>query len=183
MSWFGYLEDPFKLIFTISPQTQERLYSSAKPFEPGRHRAAWGWTLEDQKVIPTLLVVFGLAERAIAYLIRWSNATQAPGKDQTALRSLTKIILEENLLIAGGDLGRDHDLFAFPMVSVLNTVAESGLHQYKAMMTFRHHLQAPIDFLDSGKTPQNRAFNFPIFDDSIFPPPKKNVLGGGFSVY
>jgi hypothetical protein len=150
---------------------------------PGRTRAAWGWTLYNQKVEPTLLIAYGLPERAVAVLLRWPSALQSKGADRTTFDNLTKVIFRDNLLIQMPDLGipdfgTNDDVFGFPGVIVMEPSTKRGW-QFKSMMTHRRHLQAPIEFLSSGKIPQNKTFDFPIFDGSFFPT-QPEVLGGGF---
>lgn len=186
MSWYGFQRDPLYVVFSISQSTEVELAGTFVRFGNGRCRAAWGWTLENQKVIPTMLVVFGLPERAVAVLLRWQSVIQSSGNDQTSLRNITKVILRENLLIQGrdlgltGDIGEKSDVFGFPRVSVIDPSTRKG-YTFKAMMTYRHHLQAPLEYLDSGTIPEHHKFDFPIFDGGIFPPASKSeVLGGGF---
>jgi hypothetical protein len=76
-----------------------------------------------------------------------------------------------------GNGGKD-DVFGFPGVIVMEPSTNTG-YKFKSMMTHRRHLQAPIEFLSSGKIPQNETFDFPIFDGSFFPT-QPEVLGGGF---
>ena len=168
------------VIFSIPESTMVELEGTFDRYDPGRIRAAWGWTLHNQKVEPTLLVANGLPERAVAVLLRWPSALQSKGDDRTTFDTLTKVIFRDNLLIRAPDLSGEKldDVFGFPGVIVMEPSTNTG-HKFKSMMTHRRHLQAPIEFLSSGKIPQNKTFDFPIFDGSFFPTQPK-VLGGGF---
>ena len=174
----------YSLVFSISKSTYDELDDTFKRYNPGRSRAAWGWTLHNQKVAPTLLVAHGLPERAVAVFLRWPSALQSKGDDRTTLDNLTKVVFRDNLLInvadAVGlpDFGTKDDVFGFPGVIVMEPSTKRGW-KFKSMMTHRRHLRAPIEFLNSGKIPQNQTFDFPIFDGSFFPT-QPEVLGGGF---
>ena len=175
-----YSDGGYSVVFSISKSTSVELEATSDRYNPGRIRAAWGWTLHNQKVEPTLLVANGLPERAVAVLLRWPSALQSKGDDRTTFDTLTKVIFRDNLLIRAPDLSGEKldDVFGFPGVIVMEPSTNTG-HKFKSMMTHRRHLQAPIEFLSSGKIPQNETFDFPIFDGSFFPTQPK-VLGGGF---
>ena len=171
------------VVFSMSKADFDKLDDAQKPY-PGRIRVAWGWTLYNQKVEPTLLVAAGLPEKAIAILLRWTSALQSKGNDRTTFDTLTKVALRDNLLIRAPDLSGEKldDVFGFPGVKMGVVVMEPSTNRgwkFKSMMTHRRHLQAPIDFLSSGKIPQNMTFDFPVFDGSFFPS-QPEVLGGGF---
>lgn len=167
----------FSVVFSIPESTMVELEGTLDRNGPGRIRAAWGWTLHNQKVEPTLLVAHGLPERAVAILLRWPSALQSKGNDRTTFDNLTKVIFRDKLLFQLPDFGND-DVFAFPGVIVMEPSTNTG-YKFKSMMTHRRHLQAPIEFLSSGKIPQDKTFDFPIFDGSFFPT-QPEVLGGGF---
>jgi len=171
------------VIFSIPESTMVELEGTFDRYGPGRIRAAWGWTLHNQKVEPTLLVANGFPERAVAVLLRWPSALQSKGDDRTTFDTLTKVIFRDKLLIQMSDLGipdymKKDDVFIFPGVIVMEPSTNTG-YKFKSMMIHRRHLQAPIEFLSSGEIPQNKTFDFPIFDGSFFPTQPK-VLGGGF---
>jgi hypothetical protein len=178
-----YSDGGYSVVFSISKSTSIELEDTFERYNPGRIRAAWGWTLNNQKVEPTLLVATGLPERAVAILLRWPSALQSKGADRTTFDNLTKVIFRDNLLIQMPDLGipdfgTNDDVFGFPGVIVMEPSTKQGFN-FKSMMTHRRHLQAPIEFLSSGKIPQDKTFDFPIFDGSFFPT-QSEVLGGGF---
>ena len=178
-----YSDGGYSVVFSISKSTSVELEATSDRYNPGRIRAAWGWTLHNQKVEPTLLVAKGLPERAVAVLLRWPSALQSKGNDRTTFDNLAKVIFRDNLLIQMTDFGipnfgTNDDVFVFPGVIVMEPSTQQGF-SFKNMMTHRRHLQAPIEFLGSGKIPHNRTFDFPIFDGSFFPT-QPEVLGGGF---
>ena len=185
MNYLGNMNnsDGLGLLFSISKSTWVELQDTIDRYEPGRIRAAWGWTLHNQKVEPTLLVACGLPERAVAVLLRWPSALQSKGDDRTTFDNLTKVIFRDKLVIQIADfgipaLGTKDDVFIFPGVVVMERSTNEG-YNFKSMMTHRRHLQAPIEFLSSGKIPQNETFDFPVFDGNFFPT-QPEVLGGGF---
>jgi hypothetical protein len=171
------------VVFSMSKAEFDKLEDTLDRY-PGRIRAAWGWTFHNQKVEPTLLMAAGLPEKAVAILLRWPSALQSKGNDRTSFDTLTKVAIRDNLLLQGPDLSGEKldDVFGFPGVKVGVIVMEPSTNrgwQFKSMMTHRRHLQAPIEFLSSGKIPQDKTFDFPIFDGSFFPT-QPEVLGGGF---
>jgi len=171
------------VLFSMSKADLDKLEDTADRYD-GRIRAAWGWTFHNQKVEPTLLIALGLPEKAVAVLLRWPSALQSKGDDRTSFDTLTKVALRDNLIIQMPDLSGEKldDVFVFPGVKVGVGVVEPSTDRaliFKTMMTHRRHLQAPIEFLSSGKIPQNKTFDFPIFDGSFFPT-QPQVLGGGF---
>jgi hypothetical protein len=178
-----YSDGGYSVVFSISKSTSIELEDTFERYNPGRIRAAWGWTLHNQKVEPTLLVATGLPERAVAVLLRWPSALQSKGADRTTFDNLAKVVFRDKLLIQMSDFGipdfgTNDDVFIFPGVIVMEPSTNTGF-SFKSMMVHRRHLQAPIEFLGSGKLPQNRTFDFPIFDGSFFPA-QREVLGGGF---